>query len=524
MKKRILVLLLACLMVIPTLAACSKKGPTETPGTTATAGGNGSSEDPTTTEVVTDEWGRPEEKTEFDVSDIDFGGEKLTILCAGNDETSYWALDPGLYKKPADALEMALFRRNKQIEQDLGLQLKVAYLDATGLNSKLNQAVKNDAKSGLNTYDIVINYSAYAVAEDLRPYYLDLMDAETPYLQLEKPWYNQNFVANTQAFGHLLYVIGDYNLCSYNRLMATYVNLSLGYDEQLFSDDSGDELYDMVQQGKWTYEKLYEYANYFRKADTTTDNKTQNDVYGLLSNANCEAYDGFLYAFNLDLTTTNEDGTHSWNIEGNTRMSDAMEKLIALYQRSGVWLVAKSQGSINTSVEQYKMFAEDHAIFDIDVIYRYAAQNQAFRAMKSKYGLLPLPKYDEAQEQYGSGTQDSHSFTSVMKGTEEQNRRRCAYLEYANYLSYQNSRPYYFEKIMKAQYLGTTKASQVFDLILEHADFDFGEQYQAILSGAKGKLWRYVAKNEGTVGASWETYKGDLIEKLNDLDTAFLAM
>lgn len=525
MKKRILLLLLACLMVVPTLAACSKKDPAPAPGNTTATGNGEPSGGLQTTEIVTDEWGRPEEKTEFNVSDINFGGKDLTILCSGTDESSYWALDPGIYKKPTDALEMALYRRNLQIEEDLGLKLKVAFLDATGLNSKLNQAVKNDAKSGLNAYDIVVNYSAYAVADDLRPHYLDLLSEDTPYLQLAKPWYNQNFVANTQAFGHLLYVIGDYNLCSYNRLMATYVNLSLGYNEQLFSDDSGDELYDLVQQGKWTYEKLYEYADYFRKVDTSTDNKTTGDVYGLLSNANSEAYDGFLYAFNLDLTKTNEDdGTHSWNIEGNTRMSDAMEKLIALYQRRGVWLVAKSQGSINTSVEQYKMFAEDHAVFDIDVIYRYAAQNQAFRNMRSKYGLLPLPKYDEAQEQYGSGTQDSHSFTSVMKGSDELNRRRCAYLEYANYLSYQNSRPYYFEKIMKTQYLGTAKASQVFDLILEHADFDFGEQYQAILGGAKGLLWRSVAKNEGTVGAAWETNKGNLIEKLGDLDAAFLAM
>ena len=34
--------------------------------------------------------------------------------------------------------------------------------------------------------------------------------------------------------------------------------------------------------------------------------------------------------------------------------------------------------------------------------------------MKDKYGLLPLPKYDEEQENYGSGAQDSYGMTSIM--------------------------------------------------------------------------------------------------------------
>ena len=124
---------------------------------------------------------------------------------------------------------------------------------------------------------------------------------------------------------------------------------------------------------------------------------------------------------------------------------------------------------------------------------------------------------------YGSGAQDSYGMTSIMKGSAEQNARRCAYLEYANYLSYQNSRPYYFEKIMKTQYLGTEKASQVFDLILDHADFDFGEQYSVALEYAKKLLWRNVAKNEGTVTGAWETNGTLLTKKLQDLDAWFLA-
>lgn len=514
--KKFLILLLACLTVFPLLAACGKQTP---PTAETTASG---SQSPADTEPETDEWGRVIEPTDFDVSGLDFGGEKLTVLCAGNDETGYWAMDPGLYEKPSDALEMALYKRNAQIEQDLGLSLKVAYQPANGATSKLNKAVETDAKSGLNGYDIVVNYAAYGVVENLRGYYMDLLAAETPYLQLGKPWYNQNFIENTQAFGHLYYIIGDYNLCAYNRLMATYFNRTLCAAHELIPDDSGDALYDLVREGKWTYSQLFEYAKIFLDLNGNGE-KDAGDVYGLLSNAGCEGYDGFLYAFNLDLTVTTDDGTHEWNVSNNQRMTDAMEKLISLWRQEGIWMVGKTPGSGSTTVDQYKMFADSHALFDIDVIYRYAAQNKAFRAMKDKYGLLPLPKYDEKQENYGSGAQDSYGMTSIMKGSAERNARRCAYLEYANYLSYQNSRPYYFEKIMKAQYLGTAKASQVFDIILDHADFDFGEQYSVALEYAKKLLWRNVAKNEGTVTGAWEANGTLLTKKLQDLDAWFLA-
>ena len=517
--KKFLILMLACLIVLPSLAACSKQNH-PAPGTAS--GETPGSQSPADTEPETDEWGRVIEPTDFDVSGLDFGGEKLTVLCAGHDETGYWAMDPGLYEKPSDALEMALYKRNAQIEQDLGLSLNVVYQPANGAASKLNAAVERDAKSGLNQYDIVVNYAAYGVVENLRGYYMDLLAAETPYLQLDKPWYNQSFIENTQAFGHLYYIIGDYNLSAYNRLMATYFNRTLCTAHGLIPDDSGDALYDLVQEGKWTYSQLFEYAKIFVDNNGNGE-KDAGDVYGLLSNAGCEGYDGFLYAFNLDLTVTTDDGTHEWNVSNNQRMNDAMEKVISLWRQEGVWMVGKTPGSGSTTQDQYKMFAESHALFDIDVIYRYAAQNKAFRAMNDKYGLLPLPKYDEKQENYGSGAQDSYGMTSIMKGSAEQNARRCAYLEYANYLSYQNSRPYYFEKIMKTQYLGTEKASQVFDLILDRADYDFGEQYSVALEYAKKLLWRNVAKNEGTVTGAWETNGTLLTKKLQDLDAWFLA-
>lgn len=91
--RKFLILLLACLTVLPSLAACNKQNHT-TPGT-ATSGVASGTQSPADTEPETDEWGRVIEPTDFDVSGLDFGGEKLTVLCAGHDENGFGQWIPG---------------------------------------------------------------------------------------------------------------------------------------------------------------------------------------------------------------------------------------------------------------------------------------------------------------------------------------------------------------------------------------------------------------------------------------------
>ena len=521
--KKILAFLLACLLLL-TCVACNPANNDPTPNDTSTSGdGNDESGNPddsdettdeVTTEIITDEWGRPLVEYDLPIDSLDFGKE-FWIAAWDND---YAKVDLGDYEKPADALELVLVERNMQIEEELGIEFKYDRYAASSADSALNKQIEQDWKAG-GTYSMIHNYAAYSVAPMIRNYLVDLKDSEAmPYLDLTKPWWNDKFIENTQGMGHLYYIIGDSNLCAYNRMMATYVNFDL-YEKYVTGDDYID-LYDLVLEGDWTYDVLFTYASIWDDKNGS-DSKDANDVYGLLSNANCEAYDGFLYAFNLELTVENDDGTHAWNVDGNALLEDGMSKVVNLYNQNGVWLIAKTPGAETTSTQQYQMFANSNAIFDIDVIYRYAEQNKAFREMKDKYGLLPLPKYDTNQKQYGSGMQDSYAIVSVPSNARLDAEMASAVLEHMNALSYEYVRPYYFEKIMKAKYLGTSEASRVFDIILDNSDFDFGEQFNVALEGAKYKLWRSVAKNEGTVDGAWETNSDKLTTALRELDEWF---
>ncbi|MBQ8213853.1 MAG: hypothetical protein IJZ80_07580 [Clostridia bacterium] len=504
MKKLLVLLLALCMLLLPVLTAC--KDTEEVPEDT---------EAEEATEADTsglDEWGRPVVSIDVPES-LDFGGEELHIICRNED---YALVDVGDFEEQTNALEQQLYYRNFDIEEYLNIELVYSYYDPTTLNSKLNSTLQKDLEADLKTYDLVLNYGTFGISALVRDYYVNLLDpSAVPYMDLSKPWWNKNYIENAQAYGQLYYITGDYNLSTYNRVMVTYFNESL-----CLSYGISENLYEVALDGGWTYERLFEYAKMY---DDTNGNtvKDANDVYGLLSNANSEAYDGFLYGFQLNFVKTYDDGAHGFDIAGNLKMEDAMSKIQTLYEQDGVWLIAKTEGAEKTSEQQYKMFAESRALFDIDVIYRYKAQNLAFRDMTDSYGILPLPKYDSEQKEYGSGVQVAYTICSIPRYSNYNGDMVSAFLEYANGYNYRTIRPYYFENIVKKQYFSTEDSSKVFDMVLASTDFDFGEIYAQLINQVNNLVWRNVAKNGGTVSRAWAENETVFRKKLIELDNWF---
>ena len=525
--KKVLALLLACLMLVSVLASCQTGGGGTGDGTgdaqSTDNNGSGSGEDEITSETEveteTDEYGRVVQYHDIPIESLNFGNVEFNVIGRNVD---YTYVDLGNYEKPADALQLVLVERNMQIEEEMGIVFQFDLVECEGMESTLFKTVENDYK-GDGKYEMIHSYSAYAVSPLIRDYLVNfLYTDQVPYMDTTRSWWNQNFIENTQAAGQLYYIIGDSNLCAYNRMMATYVNQDL-YDEYVSEEDGWvGNLYELVLDGGWTIEMLHKYAAVYDDVNGDTV-KDAGDVYGLISISGSEAQDGFLYAFDLNLTTTASDGTHSWNIENNTFMEQCMDKMVDLYNQNGAWVTGKTPGSATGSGQCWQMFSTGKAIFTVDIIYRTSAQNEAYRNMKDKYLLLPLPKYDEEQAEYGSGMQDSNAWVSVPKHSKYNAEMVSAVLEYLNFLGWQTVRPYYFEKIMKTQYLGTLESAKVFDLILATCDFDFGEQYSSILNHAKRILWRYVGRNEGTVTAAWTENSESLKTSLAELDYWFMS-
>ena len=487
--------LLAVVMLLA-LASCGTEpdAPAETSPSADSGGDSG-----TGSGAETDEWGQTVIDNEIP-EDLDYGGETVNILVrSGEQYCREWTSDAA-----TDALSNEIFVRNQTVQDELGVVFHFIIEDEGNRCETINQRIINVGKSGLGGIDIVNNFSAYAANPNLLENYINLYDSKLTYLNLDKEYWNQNYISAAEAFGKLFMVVGDVNLSVFDRTIITYFN-------QTQCDARGiTGLYQTVLDGDWTYEFFYELVR-----DVHEDrglNDPSKDFYGLTTIRGSEASDGIPYSFDCWMTQTAEDGTHSLVTgTGLEKLSETMSKLQTLMYSEGVYMHTTSQ-------ENYDMFTEGRALFNIDVIYHYASGNAQMRDMTDKYGLLPVPKADADQEEYYSGVQDAHNVMSVMYHSRQNYEMVSAVLELLCSESYRTVRPYYFEKIVKYIYLQDSESGQVFDLVLASTRWDFADVYMNVTGNIRNVIWRDVFRQKGEVTTAFAENAQHLNELLADFD------
>ena len=86
------------------------------------------------------------------------------------------------------------------------------------------------------------------------------------------------------------------------------------------------------------------------------------------------------------------------------------------------------------------------------------------RDMKSDYGVIPTPKFDEAQEQYYSYVFEVMRFMALPYNCQK-SEAVCAMLEEMAFEGYQNVSPVYYETVIKNKYTRDDVSSQMIDLV-----------------------------------------------------------
>ena len=209
---RVFCLLCALTMAAGLLTACGKGKGNEGTTTEERTEANGT----TGTEEETDEWGQ---KTYDDVvpKDLDYEGTTVNILMRQLD-----ASDPRRYEwfvdsiEAADDLSEAIWFRNQEIEEELGVRLKFTQKP----DSEINTAISTAALGGGDGVDLISHYHYYATSTETMNYYKNVMHPDFTYLHLSNPYWNQNFIRyattqGTEANDRLFVLQGDMNLSTF---------------------------------------------------------------------------------------------------------------------------------------------------------------------------------------------------------------------------------------------------------------------------------------------------------------------
>ena len=465
--KRIISIVLLCAMMVPSIA-CAADTDEKTVDTTVSQESIQSRSAVITNDI---------EPIDEDLEALDYGGEKIVVLERA--KNNYQVTQEFFVEElNNDPINDALYYRNLAVSELLGVEF--VQVEATGL-SEIQEKVDVMVNSGDSTYDIVAGSAAYAPSLILRGEVYDLYDnGIDTYLDTTKPWWPQYWIEEAEIDGKLYCLTGGPAL-SLSRLMVVwFYNKSLGESHNI------ESLYDVVNEGRWTIDYVSELTSTIYRDLNGNDLRDEEDEYGI-SIDNYDNVDTFWSGFNMKYIEKNSSGVIELNTADNEKLFKAYEKIYSLIYENEGSLFYRNPEYLEDE-DNYKrssqMFANGTVL--LAPLHLQYAEYAIFRNMKDEYGILPTPKYDEAQDSYYTYVHDQYSMFMIPI-TVRDPEMSGAVLEAMAYESYKTLMPAYFETALKGRYANDIESRQMIDMITNNVVVD-----TAIIYGA---FFNYPAAN-----------------------------
>ena len=444
-------------------------------------------------------------------ADLDYGGSSVNFLYREEVADEFY-----VEKEDGDIVHDAIYQSMRAVEERLnvtiGVELREGHLVAAR-NPYMNH-ISNVVMAGDSTYDwvdLMIGNSPLRAQEGI---FLNLLDNEM--IDLSQPWYIPNLADTVSILGQLYFISGDASLGYLKCAFCMYFN------QDLAKSYGVEDLYAVVEDGKWTVDKLIEVSK-LACADLNNDGKyDMEDQLGYVSHDSNHPK-GFMYSMNAPVFSKQADG--NWVFDFGSEHDYAVsDKLYKLKKNTEGVFFFDGTNAIADRLEEYNRIS---AKFRSDEIFIISAEMDdvvsQFRSMESSYGILPYPKYDEVQESYYTASRNTHNAFS-MTATCRDPAMAGAVLEALSSCKYQEVFPTYFEVALKTKYAQDNQSAKIFDIIHDSMVLDFGYVYGNALSSVTDAMAVAIFDNAETLASKIqsnqkkaETAYEAYIQKIEDI-------
>ena len=496
--KKVLCLILALLMVSTALLSCAQGGKEEvTTGTpdqeTEPVGSEGDN-------VVKEE--KPFDPTAM--KERHEAEEKIMNVLTWNSE--HEEFDMLEEEAASDTVKTAIFERNNLLKAKLGLTDIIwnEQKGSTGNEESYLKYVETVAQNGDVEIDVIATYSRSAGLLSQKGFLLPV-NFYPDYIDLTHSWYPEALIEEVNIGGNRYFVSGD---ISTNLLFLTYGFI---FNKDLLTDLGVDYnyLYELSDSGKWTLEEMYKLVgNYYQDIDQN-GSKNAADGFGLRS-----------YNYHLDAFYT---GSGLKLVEIDNNATDP-KKLVVVSADYG------SKKAIDLNDRLGQLFTSDNAINDNPATTFAHEQNDIAEVTRIRdirkffedgveeceYGVLPLPKYDENQQDYKCVAGNPFTLWGIYSGNYnlQQEESAAGFIEWAGYYGMLNTTEAIFEYLFKGRYADQPDDANSFDIIRRTTSFDIGRIFTKVISpnAAIADQW----SNCAAIGSKWAPIYGSLIRGYSD--------
>lgn len=488
MKRAISALCLMCVLLSMSAASISCGDNTTAEDTT---GGNADDTTETTTEEVT---------TEQDIRSTlpiaDFGGDEFNIFL--------WNLSQiAVTEETGDIINDAVYKRNSDVEEMYNVKLNFTVQDGSSGTGKAPlwfKTLNSSILAGDDSIDLAGGYGYQFASRSLDGNFVNLCDVEA--IDFSQPWWATKVIESAKIGDKLFVSIGNADPQYWDCVYAMYCNKRLAEQYGL------PNLYDLVNDGKWTLDKLIEFSE-LASADLNGDGKMdENDQYGYITGNNMEM-DAMIPACNIKLVEKDKDGIPE--LLGLTEKYVDVQNKIEKFVKGGSVLYGISWEMVQPFMDGQGLFMPER----IQVAH-------TMRDMKDDFNILPYPKYNEEQQNYGTYLCTGNTTAFAIPVTVDAEKAGTI-LTALNALGYSDVLPEYYDRVLKGKIARDDDSTKMLDIIFSSVTCDFTDFYSYHFGDQKSPamLMRMTMKENKEISSMWaadeklyQTKMADLIDLL----------
>ncbi|MBO5258592.1 MAG: hypothetical protein J6C42_13910 [Clostridia bacterium] len=326
------------------------------------------------------------ERIKPDIPDTTYDGQKFRFLSREvTDAIVRYYSEISASEMNGEIMNDAIFERTERMETTYDIDI----VDETA--GDVSATYSNSYLAGEQNWDVVIPGFSAALGLAQNGYNADWKQIE--HLDLEKPWWDKSAAKSMEIGGSVYSVIGSMNTWTDSHTYAIVFNKEMAVDFEV-------NPYEMVRGNTWT---LDNFSAILEKIGHDLDGNGEldhNDRYGAVGeNFN---FPLFVLASDVLLVTPDEEGYPTLNI--TEKFYTVADKVCSILCSSSYMRAETLRDKVDDiwGTGLRGNFRAGNSLFYVGGI----EQLLIFRDLDTDIGLLPMPKYEEAQENY------HHSFST----------------------------------------------------------------------------------------------------------------
>ncbi len=481
---RLISLLLAALFILSTLVSCADTTPSGENGGTESAAGAA-----TDTAAV-----ESETAASLDTlpDDLNFGGDQVVIISRDREGwTSGELADEGLN---GDPINDAVYERNRLVEKRLNVKLK-NILDKNHDYTVVVAEVARTVGAGLREYDIMAAPCNSALNESLNKTFLDLRGTE--YMDLDAPYWSQGFNEALEYQGSQFAATGSGVLAMYRFAFVTIFN------KRLFDDVRIPYLYEDVRNKTWTLDRQMELVPILYKSNGNGVQDLTGDIYGMAGSCNISV-DPYWSSCRVDIIGKDENGEYT-AVFDTAKLHNVVDKLMKLYYGSGEAVYNfPHEGQDDEQAKIRDLFAVGYAAMATVRVMELEAGT--IRAMKDEFGVVPMPKYDAAQDGYRTLLHNQFTVFCIPRNVlPERVDEISAVLEALSSEGHRIVRPAYYETALRTKLVQDPESAEMLDIVVDNVYIDVGILYSGVFGSFYQQLRIIMQSGNNTVASDYKS-------------------